>query len=114
DLIPLNYDSYPLSYRTYISWYNIRSDLDCMWDFYRYNDYDYPTMKQLTIPIQILIGDADDVVFIPKLNSTLETTIKTLRDNIKNLDLNIIKGSGHTFVGFENEVVEIIKRFLQD
>jgi hypothetical protein len=57
------------------------------------------------------VGDADDFFYIPKF-STLETTKKLLESNLKDLDLNILKDAGHTYVGFEDEVAQLVNKFV--
>lgn len=107
ETIPNTFDDFPMTYRTFYSWY-LDSDLSNMFDFYRGDSYNFPTLNKIDIPVQIIVGDSDDFFYIEPF-STLESTKKILEENIKNLDLKIVEGSGHTFIGFEGVVGGLLK-----
>lgn len=110
EIIPEGYDDYAMSYQNYASWYE-DSELSNMWDFYRYGEYDYPILNQIDIPVQVVVGDVDDCYYIPDF-CTLKDAGKALSENIKDLDLHIIPGSGHTYVGYENMITEKVTKFI--
>lgn len=109
-IIPEHFEDFPMSYTNFVSWYQ-DSELNNMWDFYRGDNYNFPILNKIEIPTLILVGDKDEFFYIPQF-STLESVRKILLNNISNLDLHILKGANHTYVGFENIVSELVKKYL--
>ena len=99
-----------MSYQNFVSWYD-ESELGSMFDFYKYGKYDFPTLKKINIPVQVIVGDKDEYFYIPEL-STIEDAKNALIENLKNLELNILSGSVHTYIGFEKEVAELVTDFV--
>jgi len=110
ETIPDGYDDYPMSYQSYASWYE-DSELSNIWDFYKGDKYNCTLLNEISIPVQIIVGDSDDFFYIPKF-STIDSTKKILESNISDLELNIVKGAGHTYVGFEDEVAKLVNKFI--
>lgn len=110
EIIPEDYEDFALSYQTFLSWYK-DTDLSNMFDFYRYGRYDFPILGKINIPVQVNVGDKDEFFFIPEISS-IEDAKKSLAENIKDLDLNIIEGAEHCYVGFEDELMGNISRFV--
>lgn len=102
--VPQSFEYFPVSYQTFASWYN-QSELSCMFDFYRHKNYNYPILNKINIPVKIIVGDKDEFLYIPKYNN-LGQVKQVLNNNIKNLSLHILPGCGHSFRGFEGELVE--------
>lgn len=113
DIVPVpEYEDYPITWETYVSWYN-QSDLSCMWDFHR-QDYDFPVMNKINIPVKVILGELDEFVNYPEFGVSAQFALETMKKHIKNCDTSLIKGSGHTYLGFEEIVAEEIAKFAQD
>ncbi len=112
DIVPNEYEDYPISYNTYKSWY-IQDDLSCMFDFYKGSNYKFPVLNNINIPVKIIVGDKDDFLYMPEYN-TLDSVESILRKNIKNLDLSILPGCGHIYLGYENDVSNLVTKFVNE
>jgi pimeloyl-ACP methyl ester carboxylesterase len=110
EMITEKFDDYPMTYRTYYSWYK-EDDYNCVWDFYRKANYSFPIMNQINIPVKIIVGTADDFFYIKSLN-TLEEVTSILKSSIKNLDLYLVDGASHCYVGYEGEVAKEVVKFF--
>lgn len=112
EIVPPEYEDYPVSYNTYKSWY-VQDDLSCMWDFYKGESYDFPILNQIDIPVQIIVGTKDEYLFMPEFNN-LDEVKKILTANIKNLKLNLLENCMHTYVGFEKEVAKLVLEYTNE
>lgn len=110
EIVPEDFEDYALSYQTFASWYE-DTDLSKMFDFYTYGQYDFPVLNEIDIPVQVNVGDNDEFFFISEISS-IEDAKSALIDNVKDLDLNIIKGAGHSYAGFEDELLKAISKFV--
>jgi pimeloyl-ACP methyl ester carboxylesterase len=110
EIIPEGYEDYAMSYQNFVSWYD-ESELGSMFDFYKYGKYDFPILNKINIPTQIVVGDKDEYFYIPEL-STIEDAKNSLKENIKDLELHILNGSVHTYIGFEKEVAKLVTDFV--
>lgn len=79
-------------------------------DIFRYRDSSYQSflLKNISIPVHIIIGEKDECVFTSDKN-TIE---KFLKSNIKRLDINYIANSKHIFKGQEKSLVAIMGELL--
>lgn len=111
-IIPKDFDDYPMSYQSYISWYQ-DTELNKIWDFYKNEKYNNPLLKNIQIPVQIIVGDEDPFFYMPEF-STLESTKEILTENIKDLEINILENCEHTYVGFEDQVAELLIKFIAE
>lgn len=110
DFVLPEYEDFLFSYQTYVSLYE-DTDLSNIFDFYRFNNYDFPILNQINIPVQIQIGTLDEFFYYKKFN-TFEDALNVLRKNIKNLDLKVIKNCRHSYVGFEDIVTKNALEFV--
>jgi pimeloyl-ACP methyl ester carboxylesterase len=110
EIIPKYYEDFAMSYQNFVSWYD-ESDLGSTFEFYKYGKYDFPILKKISIPVQVIVGDKDEYFYIPEL-STIEDAKNSLKENIKDLDLNIIEGSLHSYKGFEEKVARLVVNFV--
>lgn len=110
--IPDTFDDFPMSYQTYFSWYK-DDELGRMFDFYN-PKYDFPVLSKITIPVKVIVGDKDDVLYMPEFNGSADEVGNILQKKIKKSKVNIIKGANHTFSGKEQEVVNEVITFLEE
>lgn len=110
EFIPDTYDDFPMTYQTFYSWYR-PSDFNEMWDFYRKTGYSYPIWDKVKVPVQIVTGSIDESLEYPEFY-TREEVYEIMCSKIKDLDLKVIEGSGHCFVGYEEQLVEAVRKFL--
>lgn len=109
--IPDTYDDFPMTFQTFYSWYK-PSELNEMWDFYRHKDYSFPIWDKVKVPVQIVTGSKDESLEYPEF-FTREEAYEKMKEKITDLDLQIVEGSGHCFVGYEDEIARIIGDFLE-
>lgn len=77
-------------------------------DFIRYSDGTEGKSKMLNnidIPVLVVFGDVDDCV----LTQDIRTVKEYLNNNIKNCDIQIIKGANHSYANHYEELGIIIK-----
>jgi len=110
EIVPSDYEDYPISYDTYKSWY-AQDELSCMFDFYKGDNYNYPILSQIKIPVQIIVGDKDEYFYINEFNN-LNQVKSILNNHISNLKLDIINGADHCYVGYEHQVSNLVSNFV--
>ncbi len=109
-IVPLpEYEDYPITYNTFVSWYN-QTDLSCMWDFYR-KDYTFPVLKQTNIPVLAILGSEDDFMIFPEFGVSPESALNKIKEVVKDSETVLLQGSGHTFFGFEDQLATAIASF---
>lgn len=106
EIVTAEMEDFLISYKTYVSWYE-DTDLSNIWDFYKGENYNFPAISNLQIPVKIIVGNKDSFFYMPEF-STLESVKTILEKHIKDLELHIIEGSGHTYVGFEKEISKLV------
>jgi pimeloyl-ACP methyl ester carboxylesterase len=111
EFIPDTYDDFPMTMQTFYSWYR-PGELNEMWDFYRHKEYTFPIWEQIKIPVQIVTGTSDESLEYPAYYSRDEA-YGVMKSHINSLDLQLIEGSGHTFVGFEEKLASVFGAFLK-
>lgn len=111
DLVPVpEYEDFPLTYETFLSWYN-QKDLSCIWDFYR-KDYDFPVLKNINIPVKVILGDKDEFVSYPDFGVSPQSALQTLKDHVPNCETYLVKDCGHTYLGKEDIVADQFAQLL--
>ncbi len=110
EIAPYGFDDVPHSYQNFLSWAD-QSEKGRMFDFHDSN-YQFPLLQKIDIPVKIIVGDNDEFFHPSKPNNPDEAMTKMLHA-IKNSQGQIIKGSGHSFRGYEEELVQGILSFLQ-
>jgi len=108
--IPNTFDDFPMTYRTYYSSYK-QDDFGCMFDFYR-KDYNFPILNQINIPVTTIVGDLDEFLYMKEFNKDGNEIGEILKKNIKDSEFNLIPGAAHTFVGKEDEVTNLVLKFI--
>lgn len=111
ETVPNNFEDYPISYETYVSWYE-NNDLSNMFDFYLGVTADFPILKKLKVPVKVIVGTKDEDFYIPEF-STLTSTTEILNKNIKRLEIDLIEGAGHTYVGHEDQVAKSVTDYIR-
>jgi pimeloyl-ACP methyl ester carboxylesterase len=110
EIVPIpEFEEYPITYRTFVSWYN-QTDLSRIWDFYQ-KDYDFPILKQINIPVKVIIGSEDVFIAYPEFGVSTESAMDTIKKHIKDCETVVIKSSGHTYLGFEDQVADEVVSF---
>lgn len=99
-------EDFLVSYDTYVSWYET-DELSCMFDFYRYGEYDFPTLKNINVPVLVELG-TEDKEFMKDI-SVVPTIFK---ENVKDIVFNFVEGSAHTFVGYEDILAKEVKEYI--
>src|SRR5690606_15922384 len=110
EIIPDTFDDFPMTFRTYYSWYR-EYDLNSIWDFYK-SEYISPILKQISIPVKVIVGSNDDDFYTKGLGGSLEKSVQYLKNNIFDLEIDIINGANHTYVGLENDLADSVLNFL--
>lgn len=110
DMIPPSFDEDPFSYQTYVSWYK-KTPLNMIWDFYQKEQYKPEILRDLSIPVQIIVGQQDEFFVVPDL-CTVADAEKILKENVKHLAFHSIHGAGHLFLNHEKEVAKLIQNFI--
>jgi pimeloyl-ACP methyl ester carboxylesterase len=110
EIIPEGYEDYEMSYQDFVSWYE-DSELGNVFDFYKYGKYNFPILNKINIPGEVVVGDKDEYFYIPEF-STIGDAENSLKENIKDLELHILNGSVHTYIGFEKEVAKLVTDFV--
>jgi hypothetical protein len=112
EMIPSEFDEYPISYQSFYSWYN-DSEYATMWDFYKKEGYSGKVLQNLSLPVKIIVGLDDEFFYIRSLN-TLQEVKNMLYKKIKSLDLALIEGGTHTFIGTGDHVASEVVKFLNN
>lgn len=112
EIVTDDMEDYPVTYITYKSWYS-QDDLGFMWDFYRIGTYNFPIISNIQIPVKIIVGDQDEYFYIPEFNNLAQVE-NLLKEKIQKLDLSILNGSKHTYVGFEDQVSNLTSTFINE
>jgi pimeloyl-ACP methyl ester carboxylesterase len=112
DMITKEFDDYPMTYRTFYSWYKVY-DLNCIWDFYK-KSYISPILTQIKIPVKVIYGTEDVFLYMRSLNKVDEVETY-LKKNLKDVDVTVLEGSQHCYQGYENQVAdEVCKSLIKD
>ncbi|WKZ23780.1 MAG: alpha/beta hydrolase [Candidatus Dojkabacteria bacterium] len=111
EIIPNTFDDYPMTMNTFHSWYK-PGKLNEIWDFYRMDTYDFPVWKELSLPIQVITGTDDEAFDFPEFYSK-EAVYEKMRELFSSGEVVVLTGSGHCFVGYEDEVAAKITTFVQ-
>ena len=112
-LVPVpGYEDFPITYNTFYSWYN-PSDLNKIFDFYK-KDYQSPILKQINIPVKVILGERDEFVNYPQFSENSSTALSYLQNQIPNCETYLVAAAEHTYLGYEDEVAMEVVKFLYD
>lgn len=107
------YEDYPMSYQTFVSWYNL-SEMSCMFDFYRSEDYSFPVLNRIKVPTLVAMGDADEFVDYPEFDVNPRSVLEVFNNSVSECKTSLLDSCGHEFAGKEElvakEVVEFVDR----
>jgi pimeloyl-ACP methyl ester carboxylesterase len=109
ELITPEFDHDALSYKTFISWYK-RDDLGRMFEFCS-PEYDFPILKQITIPTKVITGSKDEY-FHPSSPEHPEEAMDILLKSIPNSKGKIIESAVHSFKPHEDIMVREVSKFI--
>lgn len=109
ELMPgILWDYYLISANTYLD-FSLRDDAVDVFNLY---DRDKPSvLKDIKVPILAIYGEKDDASVLP-VKESLEIISKKVTNSPK-FDTAIIKGAPHSFFGHEEELAEIIAKWLE-
>lgn len=109
ELITSEFDHDVLSYKTFISWYR-RDDLGKMFEFCT-PQYDFPILKQISIPTFIITGSKDEYLH-PSNPGHPEEAMNILLRNIPNSKGKIIEDATHSFKPHEDIMVNEVTTYI--
>ena len=110
EVVPLpDYEDYPVTYNTFLSWYN-QSDISCMWDFYR-KDYDFPILRQINVPVKVILGSKDEFMDFPEFGVSQQSALDKTKEVVKNSQTVLLNGSDHVYRGFEDQLATEVASF---
>lgn len=110
-IVPVpGYEDFPITYNTFHSWYQ-STDLNKVFDFYK-KDYQSPILKQIKIPVKVILGERDEFVNYPDFSETANSALEYLNQQISDCQTHLVSGSGHTFQGAEEEVATEVVKFI--
>lgn len=78
-------------------------------DFIRYGDLKSELLNNIDIPLLVIFGDIDECV----LTKPIEVVKQYLKDNLRDVNIQIISGADHSYTGKYNELGEIIKNNMK-
>jgi len=111
EVVPLpDYEDYPVTYNTFVSWYN-QSDLSCVWDFYR-KDYDFPILRQINVPVKTILGSKDDFMDYPEFGVSPQSALARIKELVKNSETVLLEGSDHVYRVFEDQLATEVANFV--
>ncbi len=111
DVVPVpGYEDFPITYNTFYSWYQ-PTDLNKIFDFYK-KDYQSPVLKQIKIPVKVILGEIDEFVNYPNFSETAESALDCLKEQLPVCQVHLVKGAGHTYQGAEEEVSAEVVKFV--
>jgi pimeloyl-ACP methyl ester carboxylesterase len=76
-------------------------------DIFKYRDINYNSkiLNDIQIPVVCIIGTEDNAA----LTQEKEVVNEFLKRNIKDIKIEYIEGSGHSFIGYEDKLIELVK-----
>ncbi len=92
--------------QTYYSWYK-DDDLSNMFDFYK-KGYDFPILREIDIPVDVIVGENDEFVFMKSLNKDLDEIKGIFLKNVKDCDFKVVNVARHSYEGVEDKVGKVV------
>ncbi|MBI4836348.1 MAG: alpha/beta hydrolase [Candidatus Abawacabacteria bacterium] len=108
DMIPTTWGSVPLSYQTFVSWYQ-ENELNKIFDLYQPN-YHSSVLAQVTLPVKLIVGDKDEILFAGDPNPAF--TLERIRSQFPHGEAQLIAGARHSFRDCEQEVAASVTQFV--
>jgi len=109
EIITEEFGDIELSYNSFISWYK-QDSLGRVFEFSS-PDYDFPTLKRITIPTKIIVGSKDEYFYVTNKNHP-EKAMDILLKNIPNSEGIIIKDAVHSFKPYEEIMAKEVREFV--
>ncbi len=110
ELITPDFEDIAVSYKTYISWYK-QDDLGRMFEFCS-PDYNFPILKQIKIPVKIIVGSKDEYFHLSNPGHP-EEAMNILLKYIPNSQGKIIEGAVHSFRPYEEIMAQEVITFIR-
>lgn len=109
EIAPYGFDDVPHSYANFLSWAR-NDDLGKVFDFHD-KEYDFPILQKISIPTKVICGTKDEFIH-PANPENPEVAMEILQNKIPNVETKFIENAGHSFWGFEEEMVEEVNKFV--
>ncbi|HYD35715.1 MAG TPA: alpha/beta fold hydrolase [Vitreimonas sp.] len=108
-LSPAEWGVVPLSYQSYISWYE-PGDLSQIFDFYQpYGKF--VVLNKIKIPVLMVVGDKDEYLHVTNPEHP-EEAVAILQKNIHNFTGVLIPTANHFYEGHEQRLADEISQFV--
>lgn len=110
EIMPKDWWDSELSYKSYVTWLD-DNDFTHMFDFYD-KSYTFPILNKIQIPTKVIVGTKDEFFHTSNPDNPQEA-IEILKKNIKDFSYCLIDNAKHSYAGYENILVEEIRKFFQ-
>lgn len=109
DLVPIAWGGLPMSYGTFVSWYE---DTDANHAFdYTKPDFQSQYLQKIQPPVTIIVGSKDEF-FSPLDQNQSQTYLDRLSSQFFRAQNCLVNDARHSFKGYEDIVAEKIKEFI--
>jgi hypothetical protein len=96
----------PIGAKTYLNYFSENSELSKTTPFR--NSTKLPMIETIKVPILATIGDHEEYTIIP-----IKEAISLLESENSLVEAHQIIGSGHCYEGYQEQLIQIVKEFLQ-
>ena len=100
----------PMSAMAYYG-YLIEDGVGNIFPYHNPESHNWEILKKIKEPMLVIFGDRDNFIK-PSINEAVKL-FKEKSNSAKLIDVRIIKGANHSFIGYEEEVAEIISEWLK-
>lgn len=110
-IVPIpEWEDFAISYQTFYSWYN-RSDLSCLWDFYR-KDYNFPYLHKIKLPVLVILGDQDESITYPEFGVDSKMALSVIKKHLPQAQTVLIPNCNHTYWGHHDQIGREVSQFV--
>jgi pimeloyl-ACP methyl ester carboxylesterase len=110
-LMPEHYFHYPISAASYVDIFNAGSVLK-MCNLSRTDTEDFAALNGVTVPVLVIVGSVDEA-FVGSPRQYVEDLREQMR-NAPGFDGHVVDGAPHNYMHFDQEVADVIGRWLAD
>lgn len=98
-----------ITFNTYLSWVG-KDELSHVFDFYD-KTFTFDVLKKISVPVMVIVGTEDEFFHSSNVKNP-EEAMDILKKNIKIFSGKLLKGAGHGFFEYEEELARDITRFV--